>query len=82
MIPDVTDFKILPDFRIQITLSNGKHGIFDVKPYLDRGVFTELKDYNYFSRAKIEYGTIVWPNEQDFSPETIEKWMQEIKERF
>lgn len=72
MLPDVTAFEILSDYRIMITLSNGKRGIFDVKPYLGRGIFTELKDYHYFKRARIEYGTITWPNEQDFSPETIE----------
>jgi hypothetical protein len=76
MIPDIIDFEILPDHRIKVTLSNGNKGIFDVKPYLDRGVFNELKDYEYFRRARIEFGTIVWPNEQDFSPETIEIRME------
>lgn len=79
MIPDVVDFKILPDYRIKVTLSNGKTGIFNVTPYLDKGIFSELKDYAYFKRARIEFGTIVWPNEQDFSPETIEAKMEEIK---
>jgi hypothetical protein len=72
MIPDVVDFKILPDYIIKVTLSNGKTGRFDVKPYLARGIFTELKDYTYFNRARIEFGTITWPHEQDFSPETLE----------
>ncbi len=76
MITDVIDFEILPDYRIEVTLSNGSTGIFDVKPYLDKGIFKELKDYNYFRRARIEFGTITWPNEQDFSPETIEIKMQ------
>ena len=76
MIPDVIDFEILPDYRIKITLSNGNKGIFDVKPYLDKGVFKELKNYDYFRRARIEFGTITWPNEQDFSPETIEVRME------
>ncbi len=76
MIPDVTAFEILPGYKIKVSLSNGKKGIFDVTPYLNRVVFTELKDYNYFRRARIEYGTIVWPNEQDFSPETIELRMR------
>jgi hypothetical protein len=76
VIPDVIDFKILADYKINITLSNGKKGIFDVTHYLDRGIFQELKDYNYFKRARIEFGTITWPNEQDFSPETIEIKMQ------
>lgn len=72
MIPDVIAFEILPDYQINITLSNGRQGIFDVKPYLDRGIFTELKDTRYFKRARIEFGTITWPHEQDFSPETID----------
>jgi hypothetical protein len=76
MIPDVIDFEILTDYKIKITLSNGSKGVFDVTPYLDRGIFKELKDYNYFKRARIEFGTITWPNEQDFSPETIEIKMQ------
>ncbi len=76
MIPDVIDFEILPDYRIKVRLSNGNKGIFDVKPYLDKGIFKELKDYDYFRRARIEFGTITWPNEQDFSPETIEIKME------
>ena len=78
MIPDVVDFEILADYKIKVTLSNGKTGIFDVSPYLNKGIFTELKDYSYFRRARLEFGTIVWPNEQDFSPETIEIKMKEV----
>lgn len=78
-MPDVIAFEILTDYKIKVTLSNGKTGIFDVTPYLDRGIFTELKDYDYFKKARLEFGTIVWPNEQDFSPETIEMKMEEIE---
>lgn len=77
MIPDIIHFEIMADHRIRVTLSNGKSGIFDVKPYLNRGIFEELKDYDYFRRARIEFGTLTWPNEQDFSPETIEIKMQQ-----
>jgi len=78
MIPDIIDFEILSNYKIKVTLSTGKTGIFNVTPYLDKGIFTELKDYSYFKRARIEYGTIVWPHEQDFAPETIELKMEEI----
>ena len=79
MYPDVTDFEILPDYKIRITLSNGKCGVFCVAPYLDKGIFTELKDYNYFKRARIEYGTICWAHGQDFSPETLEMKMERLE---
>lgn len=79
MYPDVTDFEILADHKIKLTLSNGRKGVFCVKPYLEKGIFVELKDYNYFKRAKIEYGTISWSNGQDFSPETLEMKMEEVE---
>ena len=75
MLQNVTEFEILPEYKIKVVLSNGKSGIFDVEPYLDKGIFTELKDYNYFRNAHIEYGTITWQNGQDFSPNTIEDLM-------
>ena len=78
MYHDVINFKILSDYKIEITLSNGKTGVFCVKPYLDKGIFTELKDYNYFRNARLEYGTICWAHGQDFSPETIELRMEEL----
>ena len=76
MLQNVTEFEILPEYKIKVVLSNGKSGIFDVEPYLDKGIFTELKDYNYFRNAHIEYGTITWQNGQDFSPNTIEDLME------
>jgi hypothetical protein len=78
MTPDIVDFKILPDYKIKVTLATGATGIFNVSPYLEKGIFKELKDYRYFQRAKIEHGTIVWPNQQDFCPDTIEVKMKKI----
>lgn len=74
----VIDFEILPNYKIKVALSDGQKGIFDVAPYLDKGIFTELKDHNYFRNAKIECGTITWAHGQDFSPGTIEIRMKEI----
>jgi hypothetical protein len=42
-----------------------------LKPYLDRGVFRELKDIHYFNRVGIPFGAVTWPNEQDIAPETL-----------
>jgi len=66
------------DYVLFVTLSNGKKGIFDVKPYLDKGIFTELKDKSFFSSVRPAFGGVVWPHEQDFSADTIEYEMQQI----
>lgn len=59
------------DFSLDLKFGDGSVKRFDVKPYLDRGVFTELKDIHYFKKIRIAFGTVQWPNEQDISPETL-----------
>lgn len=74
----VVDVEPIGDYRLKIRLSDGRQGIFDVTPYLDIGVFRELKDPSYFRCVRAAYGGIVWPHEQDLSPETIEHGLQEL----
>lgn len=64
------------NYRLRIVLSNNRKGVFDVTPYLDKGIFQELKDQAYFRRVQAAHGGVVWPHEQDFSAETIEHELQ------
>jgi len=59
------------DFTLDLKFNDGSLRRFDTKPYLDKGVFKELKDINYFKNISIAYGTVQWPNEQDISPDTL-----------
>lgn len=68
---DATVVKPLPDFRIYVETEDGRKGTFDLKPYLDHGVFRELRDVHYFNRVGILFGAVTWPNEQDIAPETL-----------
>jgi len=38
---------------------------------LEKGVFSELKDEQYFKQVRVAYGSVEWPNEQDFSKDTV-----------
>ena len=68
---DVLTVKPLPDYRLYVETKGGKNGIFDMKPYLQHGVFRELNDVNYFNRVSIVLGAVTWPHEQDIAPETL-----------
>ncbi len=59
------------DYTLSVELSDGRSGIFDVKPYLEKGVFTQLKDKDYFRQVRPFFCGIAWPNEQDLSADTI-----------
>lgn len=63
--------KPMSDYRIYVEVEDGRKGIFDLKPYLDHGVFRELKDVNYFNQVGVVFGAVTWPNEQDIAPETL-----------
>ena len=54
-----------------VTFATGERRRFSVTPYLGRGVFRELADPAYFRRVRLAFGTVEWPNEQDFDPATL-----------
>lgn len=68
---DVTKVRPLDDYRIYVELEDGRKGLFDLKPYLDHGVFRELRDKAYFSQVDVFLGAVTWPHEQDIAPETL-----------
>jgi hypothetical protein len=59
-------------YQLKARLSNGMEGLFDVSPYLDKGIFHELKDVEYFKCVRINFAGIYWPHGQDFSADTLE----------
>ena len=59
------------DLTLYLRFTNGEEGVFDCSPFVDHGVFSELKDPEYFIRASVEGGTVVWPSEQDICPDTL-----------
>jgi len=71
MYCDVKKVKPMHDYQIYVEIEDGRKGIFDLKPYLERGVFRELKDVHYFNQVGILFGAVTWPNEQDIAPETL-----------
>lgn len=62
---------IIQNYRLRIEFVNNVKNIFDLKPYLDKGIFQELKDLNYLSKIKNRGYFIEWPNEQDLSSDTL-----------
>jgi hypothetical protein len=71
MMIKVTAVKTLDDYRLKLSFNTGETRVFDVRPYLSKGIFTELRDPSYFRSVRLAFGTIAWPNEQDFGPESL-----------
>ena len=71
MYLSVTKVKALKNYELELTFENKETKIFDVKPYLDTGVFKTLRDENFFKRVKVSFDTIEWPNGIDLDPEVL-----------
>jgi hypothetical protein len=71
MNPRVKKVSPNPDYTIDLTFDNGERKVFDVKPYLHRGIFRELKDLKVFNSVKPMLGSIQWQGGQDFCPDTL-----------
>jgi hypothetical protein len=59
------------DYHLEIEFSTGEVRLFDMRPYLDKGVFVQLKDREFFSQAYVAFDTVCWPNNLDIAPETL-----------
>jgi hypothetical protein len=65
--------RVLPreNYQLEIEFSTGEVRLFDVRPYLDKGVFTQLRDRELFASAYVAFNTVCWPNDLDIAPETL-----------
>ena len=71
MYLSVDKVKALDDYKLEIIFENKEKKIFDVKPYLDTGLFSKLKDKKIFKMVKVSYDTIQWPYGIDLDPEVL-----------
>jgi hypothetical protein len=69
---DVKTIEYKSGYTYKIRFEDGVWGEVDFSEYLDRGpVFKPLADLRFFRRAKVDGGTIAWPNGADIAPETL-----------
>jgi hypothetical protein len=64
---------------LQIVATDGRTGLFDVKPYTNSEAFKSLKEWREFSRVQNGGYFVEWPCGADLSADTIEvRWQSEI----
>jgi hypothetical protein len=71
MHPRVKNVKAKENYLLEIQFTNNTRRIFDVKPYLNFGVFRELKKTEYFRKVSRSGNSIAWPHGQDICPDTL-----------
>ena len=71
MNPRVKEVHPNSDYTLSLIFDNGEEGVFDVSPYLDKGIFSQLTDKKIFNSVKPVLGSIQWGNGLDLCPDTL-----------
>ncbi len=61
LTPRVTDVEPQANYKLLLAFSNGELRVFDVAPYLEKGVFQALRKREEFEEVYIDGGSIEWP---------------------
>jgi hypothetical protein len=61
----------LDGHKLNILFNNGVRKVFDVSPYLSKGLFSRLRDPELFKQAYVAYDTMCWPGNLDIAPATL-----------
>ena len=68
---DVVRVDARSDYTLFLEFENGEKRVFDMTPLMDKKPFVQLKGSLLFTRASVDYGTVVWPGNIDIAPETL-----------
>ena len=71
MNPYVKSVRALNDYEVALEFENGERRIFDMTPYLNRGIFVRLQNRALFQAARVVAGSVEWPGGLDLSYDTL-----------
>lgn len=80
MNPRLTNVIAHADHSLTLTFANGETRHFDLAPYLRYPCFEPLKQPAFFLLARCEHGTVAWPQNIDFDPDTLYLESQPVKQ--
>ena len=73
MYPGVKEVKPVDGYKLLLMFENDEERIFDMNPFLDKGVFRDLKDVEMFNTVHVSFDTVEWENGADLCPELLYK---------
>jgi hypothetical protein len=62
----IKSIKVMDNFMIDITLSNGKNYLFDLKEYFKFPFIKKMQELSYFKRVKFRGELLYWDDMHDF----------------
>lgn len=67
----VKKVKVLRNYVVQFTFSNGDVRDIDLERFLHGGMFEEVRNPAYFRKVRVVGDSIAWPNQADIDPNVL-----------
>lgn len=74
MLKDIIEVKPLNNYQLYLKFEDNQEGIINLEQVIKfEGIFSPLKDLEYFRTVKInpDWGTIYWDNGADLDPDVL-----------
>lgn len=68
---DVVSVQCMDGHLLRLRFDDGVENLFDMAAWLELPPYLSLRNPELFNRARVEYGTVVWPGGLDIDPETL-----------
>jgi len=74
----VVGFEKVAPFTLEVRFEDDREQVIDFSSVLTGEIYGPLADTVFFDRVALdeEIGTLVWPNDADFDPDTLYRWAE------
>lgn len=76
LVPEVTQCDVIGPAAVRLSFRDGWKGVLDLKPILHGRMFGTLKSPAKFREARVQDGSLVWPNGADICPSVLRYWCE------
>ncbi|MBD3240116.1 MAG: DUF2442 domain-containing protein [Chitinivibrionales bacterium] len=67
----VTHVTPTEEYELLLEFDNGERRVFDLRPLLNFGRFSELSSLESFRKVRVSFDTVEWENGLDLDPEYL-----------
>ena len=68
---NVKSAQAISDHEVRVVFDSGEEGVLDCAPFFADSFWSRLAEPAFFRLVRVEFGTLVWPDDIDIAPEDV-----------
>lgn len=67
------------DYTLLLTFADGKIGVYNARPLLEKPIYSQLKNLSFFMNARADGCSVAWDEDIDIAPEHLYECCQLVR---